>query len=75
MTARFIARWPSGAVDRHELPQAVAAEFAEQLRAVGVTIVWAPIATPSALAGPSKAARKAERREQRRQLRELGAAA
>ena len=41
--ARFLARWPSGALDRHELPLAIASEFATQLRAVGCAIVWAPL--------------------------------
>ena len=40
VTFRFLARWPSGITDRHELPLAVAVEFDAQLRSVGCTIVW-----------------------------------
>ena len=73
--ARFLARWPSGALDRQELPLAIASEFATQLRAVGCVIVWAPLqkvepVTPPT--GPTKRERRKAEREQRRQLAELG---
>jgi hypothetical protein len=73
--ARFLARWPTGAVDQHELPLPVAGEFAAQLRAVGCTIVWAPLPVPVV---PPKGHSKAERRlasAQQRPRVELGEAA
>ena len=78
MIARFLARWPSGALDRHELPLATAIEFADQLRAVGCVIVWAPIQKPEPVAppaGPTKRERRRAERERRRQLAEMGVAA
>jgi hypothetical protein len=75
MIAPFLARWPSGAVDRHELPLAVAQEFAAQLREVGCTIIWAPLhaAPPAVLpvTQPPRRERKAAAREQKRQFAEL----
>ena len=78
MIARFLARWPSGALDRHELPLAVAVEFASQLRDLGVTIVWAPMQKPepeAPPAGPTKRERRRAERERRRQFAELGVVA
>ena len=75
MIARFLARWPIGAVDRHELPMAVAAEFATQLRGLGVTVVWAPPEAPPPPAPQPEAPRRERKkmdRERRRQFRELG---
>lgn len=76
MIARFLARWPSGAVDRHELPMAVAAEFATQLRGLGVTIIWAPpeASPPPPAPQPEtpRRERRLARREQKRQFAELG---
>jgi hypothetical protein len=75
MIAPFLARWPSGAVDRHELPLAVAQEFAAQLREVGCTIVWAPLeaAPPAPMPVHQEPCRERKRaeREQRRQFAEL----
>ena len=76
--ARFLARWPSGALDRHELPLPTAVEFAGQLRAVGCVIVWAPLQKPepeAPPAGPTKRERRRAERERRRQLAEMGVAA
>ena len=77
MIVPFFARWPGGVVDRHELPLAVAVEFAAQLRGRGVTVVWAPLETPPAPppSGPTRAERRADRkaeRKQERQILELG---
>lgn len=76
--ARFLVRWPSGALDRHELPLPVAVEFASQLRGLGVTIVWAPLQKSEPVAppmGPTKRERRRAERERRRQFAELGVAA
>src|SRR5688500_11884158 len=75
MIARFLARWPSDALDRHEMLTSVAEEFASQLRAAGVTVIWAPLADapPAVLpTGLTKAEQKAARKEERRQFAALG---
>jgi hypothetical protein len=61
---RFRARWPGGAVERHEFPAATAVAYADQLRALGLTIAWCPYDPPAAptAARPTKAERKAGRR-------------
>ena len=69
--APFLARWPSGARDRHELPLAIASEFATQLRAVGCVIIWAPLQNAEPVAAPAVP----PRRERRRQLAALGVVA
>ena len=71
----FIARHTDGQELRHRSTRERIEVIANELRREGWTITWLPVATPPALAGPSKAERKAERREQRLQVRELGAAA
>jgi hypothetical protein len=71
MIARFLARWSSGVLDRHELPQPVAAEFAEQLRVIVAAITWAPLVAPPGPTGPTRRERKAGARQQQRQLAEM----
>jgi hypothetical protein len=61
---RFRARWPGGAVERHEYPAATAVAYADQLRDLGLTIGWKPFEPPAAptAAKPTRAEHKAARR-------------